>query len=162
MQIKKILVVLFVMAVMPGMIPVNKCFAHKVIIFAWVENGMIYTQSSFGSKRKAKACAITVVDENGIVVHNGLTDQEGHYSFKIPENIGSDLVLTLEAGTGHKAQWTLPKQELAVKKSEQERHSIIKEKENLEKGPSLLNITTGIAIIFFLAMVIRFIKRKKF
>jgi len=159
MQIKKTLIIVFVV-VIPALIFINQAFAHKVIIFAWVEDGMIYTESSFGSKRKAKGCAITVVDEKGMVIHNGLTDQEGNYSFKIPENVDSDLVLELEAGVGHKAQWRIPKQELDSKPSEQDVSSAMKEKEKLEKEPSVLIIITGIAIIFLLALGVRIFKRK--
>lgn len=160
MHLKKIRIILFVLGVICAVIFINPAFAHKVIIFAWVEDGIIHTQSSFGSNRKAKGCAITVVDEKGRVVHNGLTDPEGNYSFKIPESVDSDLILALEAGVGHKGQWKIPKQELVAESSEQDIPSVMEEKEKLEKGPSLLKIIAGIAIIFFLALGIRFFKRK--
>lgn len=148
------------MALIFAMIPLSIAFAHKVIIFAWVEDGMIYTESSFGSKRKARDCAIKVFNENGMVIHQGQTDPKGNYSFKIPENIDSDLILKLEAGTGHQAQWKISKDELVTKSSDQDIKTAMKKKENLEKSPSILKIITGIAIIFFLAMGVRFLKRK--
>jgi len=49
-----------------------------VIVFAWVEQGYIHTESSFGSKSKAKDCPIIVVDENGRVIHKGRTDSKGN------------------------------------------------------------------------------------
>ena len=160
MKIKKTIIISLILAMFPAIVLINVAFAHKVIIFAWVEDGMIYTESSFGSKRKARDCAITVLNDKGMVIHKGQTDGQGNYSFKIPENIDSDLILKLEAGTGHQAQWKIPKDELVTKASEQDIPSAMKEKEKLEKSPSILKIITGIVIIFFLAMGVKFLKRK--
>ena len=160
MKIKKAIIISLILAMITAMILVNDSFAHRVIIFAWVEDGMIYTESSFGSKRKARDCAITVLNDKGMVIHKGQTDGQGNYSFKIPENIDSDLILKLEAGTGHQAQWKIPKDELVTKASEQDIPSAMKEKEKLEKSPSILKIITGIVIIFLLAMGVKFLKRK--
>jgi len=144
-----------------AMVPANYVFAHKVIIFAWVEDGYIHTESSFGSKRKAKNCTITVVDEKGVVIHKGQTDQEGNYSFKIPEKIDSDLVLKLDAGTGHQAKWRLSKAELIKVPTAKNIKVAMKKKEDLEKGPSVFQIIGGIAIIFLLAFGAKFLKRGK-
>ena len=160
MKIKKIIIISLILAMFPAIVLVTVAFAHKVIIFAWVEDGMIFSQSSFGSKRKARDCAITVLNDKGMVIHKGQTDKQGEYSFKIPENIDSDLILKLEAGTGHQAQWKISKQELVTKPSEQDISFTKKEKENLEKSPSILKIITGIVIIFLLAMGVKFLKRK--
>jgi nickel transport protein len=150
----------FIISLILAMIPLSVAFAHKVIIFAWVEDGMIYTESSFGSKRKAKDCAIKVFNEKGQEIHKGQTDLKGNYSFKIPENIDSDLILKLEAGTGHQGQWKISKDELAVKQGDQDIKAVMEKKETLEKSPSLWKIITGIAIIFILAIGARLLKRK--
>ena len=148
------------------MLPAGVAFAHKVIIFAWVEDGMIYTQSSFGSKRKAKDCVITVIDEKGMVIHKGQTDQEGNYSFKIPEKADSDLILKLDAGTGHQAQWKISKNEFVTDYSENDIQAAkniqaaMKEKEKLKESPSIFKIVGGIGIIFMLALAVKFLKRK--
>jgi len=155
-QIKQIFILVFIFV----MIPASFAFAHKVIIFAWVENGIIYTQSSFGSKRKAKNCVITVMDEKGVIVHKGQTDLEGNYSFKIPEKIDSDLILKLDAGTGHQAQWRIAKNELVTDPSTKDIQAAREEKEKLEESPSILKIIGGIGIIFMLALAVKFLKRK--
>ena len=95
-----------------ALMPVSQAFAHKVILFAWVENGMIHTESSFAGERKARDCPIIVQDETGRIVHERKTDEEGLYSFKIPDGVETDLILTLKAGTGHQAEWRIPKDEL--------------------------------------------------
>ena len=156
MKIKQIIIAAFIFV----MIPAGFAFAHKVIVFAWIEDGMIHTQSSFGSKRKAKDCVIIVVDEKNQVIHKGLSDKEGNYSFEIPEIINSDLIIKLDAGSGHKAQWKLSKNELVTIPSTKDIQKAMKEKQSLEENPSILKIITGIGIIFILAMAAKFLKRK--
>jgi len=157
MKIKKILMLALIFV----LIPASCAFAHKVIIFAWVEEGYIHTESSFGSKRKAKDCAIIVLNEKGMVIHQGQTDQEGNYSFKIPENIDSDLIVNLDAGIGHGAQWRIPKSELVKKPTTEDLKVAMKEKDVLEKGPSVFQIIGGIAIIFLLAFGAKFLKKRE-
>lgn len=142
-------------------LPAGLVFAHKVIVFAWVENGMIHTESQFASKRKAKGSAIIVVNEAGRVVHEGQTDQDGKYSFQIPDDIDSDLIIKLVAGTGHQAQWRLPKDELITGPSDADIQMAARKRDALKKSPSILKIISGLAVIFLLALVIRFFKREK-
>ena len=139
----------------------GRALAHKVIIFAWVEDGMIHTESSFGSKSMAKNCSITVFDEKGRVIHKGITGQDGKYSFKIPDKIDSDLTLKLAAGAGHQAEWKLTRQELMSTPSKKDIEKAMKEKQALEKGPSFFKIIGGIVIIFLLALAAKFLKRKR-
>jgi len=136
-------------------------YAHKVIIFAWVENGMIYSESSFGSNRKAVNSKIIVEDESGNVIHEGKTDTNGDYAFKIPNNVDSDLILKLDAGTGHKGSWKISKEEYKKLPSQTDLESIIKEKEVLEKSPSLIKIVSGIILIFLIAFGLKIVKRKR-
>ena len=157
MKIKRILMLALIFA----LIPANHAFAHKVIVFAWVEQGYIHTESSFGSKSKAKDCPIIVVDENGRVIHKGRTDSKGNYSFKIPERVESDLIVNLDAGIGHKAQWRIPKQELIKEHTTEDLKVAMKEKDALEKGPSAFQIIGGIAIIFLLAFGATVLKKRK-
>ncbi len=163
MKVKKIVISVLILL----LIPIADLMAHKVILFAWVEDGMIHTASSFGGKRMAKDCAITVLDENNTLVHTGRTDMDGKYTFKVPDSIDSDLVLTLDAGTGHRAEWKLSRDELRAggltgdEKPATEIEKKIKEKEGLEKNPSVLNIMAGILIIFALAFSMRMVKKKK-
>ncbi len=151
-------VVLFVILALMTAVP---AFAHKVILFAWVEDGMIYTESSFASKRKAKNCPIIVKDDTGRIVHEGKTDEQGNYSFKIPDPIETGLVLTLKAGIGHQAEWKISKDELVLVPSKNNIHNAMQEKEKLEAGPSPLKIISGIAIIFLAALMGKFLFQSK-
>lgn len=136
-------------------------FAHKVIVFAWVEDGMIHTESGFGSKKEAKGCPIQVVNEKGTVVHEGMTDDQGNHAFPIPDHVDSDLVIHLDAGTGHSASWRLAYDEIVTAGDEKQLAASMEEKQKLESGPSPLKIMGGIGIIFLLALLIGFFKKKK-
>ncbi len=132
--------------------------AHKVIVFAWVEDGMIHTQSSFGSKRKAKNCTITLQDEHQIILDQGTTDFEGLYTFEMPKEVSSDVTVFLDAGSGHQASWTIPKGELnsdMQENTDQKKQDVQKEREKIDEPPSLLQIMTGIGVIFILALSLK-------
>lgn len=133
---------------------------HKVILFAWVEKGMIHSESSFGSDRKAQNCIIKAMDDRGSVVHQGKTDENGEYTFPVPEGINGDLILILEAGTGHQARWTIKKEEMLSDPGTRELETAMEKKKELNKGPSVLKIVSGIAAIFVLAFLVRQLKGK--
>jgi nickel transport protein len=170
MQIKQIITFLTILTFMPP----GFAHAHKVIIFAWVEDGMIVSESHFGSKRKAMNCNISVINEKGQVVHNGRTDENGIYSFKIPENVDSDLVLNLDAGAGHKAHWKISKSELGSNLANNDLKNVndvkntnyiknaMEIRAELNQNPSFYKIIAGIVIIFFLAFALKFIKKKAY
>ncbi len=135
--------------------------AHKIIVFAWVEQGQIHIEGSFGSNRPAKNCVIQVKNTKGILVHQGTTDTQGLYSFKLPKHPGSDLIITLAAGPGHSGQWTIPENELAQNPTPENLERKMAEKESLEKSPSLARIAAGIGVIFGLAFVAAWVKKRK-
>ncbi len=157
MKIRKILGFIIVLAII---VPAGYAAAHRVIVFAWVENGMVYTESSFGSNTRARNCTITVSDEKGRIIKKGKTDEQGHYSFKVPDRIDSDLIIQLNAGPGHQAKWRVSKKELLSNPSQQDIKKEMEQKNKLEAGPSFLQIAGGIAIIFIVAFGLKFIKKK--
>ena len=140
----------------------SPALAHKVYVFAWAEKGMVYTESSFGDKKVIKG-KIEVKDEKGTLVASGITDDQGNFSFKIPENPGSDLVVMLDASMGHQAAWTVPLKEMkdAMEKiaSKESHDKAMAKKAELEKGPSPMKIGAGIAIIFALAFIGAFFQK---
>lgn len=85
--------------------------AHKVNIFAYAENGMVYTESYFSDGKKAIGAKIEVFDaKNGDLLLEGRTNKEGEFSFSIPKPTGLRLVLT--ASMGHKNKYLLPEDEI--------------------------------------------------
>ena len=139
----------------------TSALAHKVIVFAWVEQGQIHVEGSFGSTRPAKNCVIKVTDSNTRVVHQGITDDKGLYSFALPDSHDFDLVVTLDAGPGHLGQWTIPKDELGAEPTPENLEKKMTQKKDLEKPPSLARILAGIGVIFGLAFAGAWVKKRK-
>ncbi|HBR07188.1 MAG TPA: cobalamin biosynthesis protein CbiL [Desulfovibrio sp.] len=86
--------------------------AHKVNIFAFAEAGVIHTESSFGGKRPVTRGTVEVHDAgSNELLLSGTTDDEGKWSFPIPEGFRTkkpDLLLIIKAGEGHQGQWQVP------------------------------------------------------
>ncbi|MCK4486879.1 MAG: hypothetical protein KAU38_08975, partial [Desulfobacterales bacterium] len=87
-------------------------WAHKVMIFAWVEGNTVYTQSKFSGGKKAKNSTVVVYDEEGNQLLEGKTDNQGEFSFKVPKK--ADLKIVLKASMGHMAEWKIPAEEITA------------------------------------------------
>ena len=88
----------------------NPAYAHKVMVFAWVDGDMIFTQSKFSGGKKVKGGNIVVYNTQKKILLEGKTDDKGKFSFKVPEKTTFKIVLY--AGTGHRAEWTVPKEDI--------------------------------------------------
>jgi nickel transport protein len=84
--------------------------AHKVTVFAWVEGDTVFTESKFSGGRTAVGAQVLVFDREGKQLLEGNTDDKGEFSFKIPKL--TDLRIVLNAGTGHRGEWTVPESEI--------------------------------------------------
>jgi nickel transport protein len=84
--------------------------AHKVTIFAWVEGDHIHTQSKFSDGKRIRGGDVVVFDLKGTHLLKGVTDENGMFSFKIPQM--TELKIVLETSMGHAAVWTIPAKEL--------------------------------------------------
>ncbi len=93
--------VLLILLLSSVMLPAAE--AHRVTVFAWIEGDMVHTQSKFGGGRKAQGSPIQVYDLQGNLLLEGLTNDQGEFSFKAPGKM--DLRIVLVAGTGHQAEW---------------------------------------------------------
>ena len=92
--------------ILMGLMLTTSAYAHRVIVFAWVEGDTVYVQSKFSGGRKVKDGLITVTDAAGRELLKGRTDAQGEFSFKIPRR--TELHIILQAGMGHRAQWIVP------------------------------------------------------
>ncbi len=152
--------------------------AHKVTIFAWVEEDTIFTESKFSGGKRAINAQILVFDRQGKQLLEGKTNDKGEFSFKIPKI--TDLRIVLNAAMGHKAEWTIPESEIkqaigaaenkgapgssqpiAVSLGKEEIKELIEDSldrklrpivrmmaESQSKGPSVTEIIGGIGYIF--------------
>lgn len=90
----------------------NVVEAHRVNVFAWVEGDRVRVEGKFAGGKTVKNGQVIVTDSAGTQLLEGRTDENGEFSFKIPQS--SDLKITLIAGMGHQAEWTIPRTELAA------------------------------------------------
>lgn len=85
--------------------------AHKVNLFAYAEDGVVYTESYFSDGRKVVNSMIEVFDaKNDTLLLTGKTDNNGEFSFRIPQATGLRIVLT--ASMGHKNEYLLSEDEV--------------------------------------------------
>ena len=139
----------------------SQAFAHKVIVFAWVEAGQVHIEAGFGGKRPAKNCEIQVNDSDGNIVYKGTTDDQGRHSFAVPEGYAGDMIVELRAGPGHKGTWTLSADEFSTTEKGASQADTSEKKTDaptvnpLNQGTDPLRIIAGIAIIFGLALLAR-------
>ncbi len=137
----------------------NQAQAHKVVLFGWVEAGNINIEAGFGGKRTAKNCVIKAFDTDHTLIYEGKTDDKGRHVFKIPPSFSSDMLLELEAGTGHKGSWTIQADEFtAVSNADSVQES--KKVSPVGKGIDPLKIIAGLSVIFGLALVVKLMKAR--
>jgi len=98
------LMVIFLGIAVPAM-------AHKVNIFAYVEKGMVFTESYFPDGKKVEEGIVEVLDGSGKKLLEGKTDKEGLFSFPLPAK-KQDLTIVLNASMGHKNSFILKKSEM--------------------------------------------------
>lgn len=87
-------------------------WAHRVIVFGYVEGDTVYTESKFSGGKKAQNSQITVYDSDGNKVTEGRTDEKGEFAFKPPHP--SKLKIVLDTGAGHRAEWVIPKSDFGT------------------------------------------------
>lgn len=84
--------------------------AHKVTVFGWVEGDTVYGETKFSGGRPAMDAAIVVTGPEGNQLLTTRTDDQGEFSFKVPQK--TDLKIQLKAGTGHQGDWTIRAEEI--------------------------------------------------
>ena len=93
-------------------------WAHRVTVFALVDGDMVHTTSKFSGGKRVVKGNIVVMDLQGNTLLEGITDENGEFSFKIPKR--EALKVVLKAGMGHGAEWIIPVEEITGSPSESE------------------------------------------
>ena len=86
--------------------------AHKVNMFAFAEGSEVFVEGYFSDGKRPMKCEVIVYDENNKPVLTGMTNDDGQFSFINP--VSGNLRITLNAGEGHMAEYTLSAAETAV------------------------------------------------
>ena len=118
--------------------------AHKVYIFAYVENGRVYTESGYSKKKRVYEASVEVYDpDTNELLLSGTTDKEGCFDFPVPAHVlekGNGLLLVLKAGEGHQGQWKMEPSEFTSTAPETPH-------EAPDTEPGVMEVLIGLAII---------------
>lgn len=93
-------------------------YAHRVIVFGYVEGHTVFTESSYPDGKPVKGGNIRVFSTDDKLLVEGKTDADGEFSFKVPPDplkTKSGLRIVLYAGEGHKETWTLSYEDISNK-----------------------------------------------
>ncbi|KMY68605.1 hypothetical protein AAU61_02930 [Desulfocarbo indianensis] len=85
--------------------------AHKASVFGYLENGRIMGEGYFPGGGKAMGCKVVLLDASGKVLAATTTDGKGGFSLPAPQ-AKPPLKLVLNAGMGHKGEYTLTAKDL--------------------------------------------------
>ena len=132
-------------------IAIESVNAHRVNLFAWVEGNKVFVESKFSSSRRVNKGKIVVTDPDGNELVTGTTDENGEFSFEIPKK--TELKIVLIAGTGHRAEWTIPASEIEMPGTS--------EKAPPEKGIPVKGIIIGVGFILGLTAITAYIRKRK-
>lgn len=89
--------------------------AHRLNVFAWLENDRIIVECNFGEKRPARNAKVSVFDSaDNALLDSGMTNNEGQFVFDVPTAIanGHGLIIVVNAGDGHQNEWRMEASEL--------------------------------------------------
>jgi len=88
--------------------------AHKVNLFAYAEEGKVYTESYFPDGSPVEGGKVEVYDSQNNLLLEGVTDKKGLFNFVIPKV--DDLTIVINATMGHKNSFKLKKAEVEAAK----------------------------------------------
>ncbi len=106
---------LFIITVAVSIVLASSAHAHKVQMFAYAEGDQVFVEGYFADGKKAMKSEVMVYDTSGTELLRGKTNDEGQFNFKAPKV--TDLRIVVDAGMGHKTEYTLPAGDLHVEGS---------------------------------------------
>jgi len=93
-------------------------YGHKVMVFAYVEGDMVIAEGYFADGKMAQDSQVEVFGHKGDKLLKGRTDENGVFSFPMPDD--PELRIVLTASMGHRAECTIKGRSDAVKKEDHE------------------------------------------
>ncbi len=88
----------------------STAFAHRLNVFAYPSGSEICVEASFAGGNPAKNADIKIVDEQGKVVLTSKTSKDGKNCAAVPTDFKPvSLTVVVNAGEGHRNQWTIEK-----------------------------------------------------
>lgn len=97
-------------------------YAHKVTVFAWLDQDIVNVETSFSGGTPAKHSLVTLKSATGQVIKKGHTDEKGKWIFQLPSLLEPQLLtIVLDAGEGHRATWQIHPSDFPAKKKYEEK-----------------------------------------
>ena len=94
------------------------CLAHRVNVFAFVDNGAVQVEASFSKSQKVRNGTLMVSDSTtGERLLEAVTDEQGLYRFRPSDDFlqtGHGLTILLLAGAGHQDSWRIEVEDLRL------------------------------------------------
>ncbi len=146
------------------LVPASDALAHRVVLFAYVEGDMIFTESYFSDGKRCQNSRIEVFDASGNKLLEGKTDKSGEFSFKRPNP--TDLRIVLTASMGHKDEDLIPARESPEGVEGKAWQSDVREAgkkvfQGKKRGISFIRVMGGIGFIFGIMGIILYFRSRR-
>ncbi|CAK7058472.1 MAG: hypothetical protein DELT_01316 [Desulfovibrio sp.] len=136
-------------------------YAHRVNVFAFVDDGAIQVDCFFSKSQKVRNGALVITDSvTGDTLLAGTTDEQGLFRFRPPDAFltkGHGLTILLNAGQGHQSEWQVPPEELQALLPGGQAAKPVYE----DTGPGLRDIVGGLGWIVGLLGLATYIKYRR-
>ncbi len=119
-------------------------FAHKVSVFAYVEDNSVFVEGYFADGKKAMNSDVTVFANGDELVFEGTTNDQGLIDFPLPK-VESELRIALNAGAGHRGEYVIPAEEVkgALETEEAVAHSTVAPPADEKAAPAQIKQEKG-------------------
>lgn len=101
--------VVFLVAVLLTAVAADQTCAHKLNLFAYAKEGRIHTEGYYAGGGKAKGATVSLYEGESKLME-GVSDENGHFSFAIPKV--AELKVVLTDRRGHRDIFILTKEEV--------------------------------------------------
>ena len=99
-----------ILAVLMLLLTPNFSQAHRINVFAYIDNHELVVESYFSQGKKVREGLVEIIDEDsGQIIMRGRTDEQGKSRFPVPDEFrnGKTLRVLVNAGQGHQNEWLL-------------------------------------------------------
>ena len=81
----------------------SSLLAHKINLFAYDEEGVLYIKSYFSKSSPCQECVVKLLDKDEKLITTLMSDAEGKTAIKLPKEV---VFIVVEAGMGHQERIT--------------------------------------------------------
>ena len=139
--------------------PPDTAFAHRVYLFAWDEDGRVCSRSYYSKTANITDAEITVRGADGRELLRGRSDRDGRFCFARPS--AEELLLSLDAGQGHRGEFRLAAKTPASAANSEHRTEPAPAPSGRDAEPGLREILGGLGWIAGLAALLAWYRRRR-